>query len=112
MPCDTKLRVNQTAEERRRAVLASLRKLEAALSGKTARVVIGPQGAIAFVGWGDTDRDGVTDVCAFRGLTALKSHALARAVAEAEVRAGRKVDVRAVAQGVHSHDGGATWGRH
>lgn len=110
MPCDTVVKKDQTKEQRRAGVLASLRKLEASLAAGAVKVVIGPQGAITFVGW--ADKDGVTDVCAFRGLTKLKSHALSRAVAAAEVRAGRKVNEQAIAQGLHSHDGGATWSKH
>lgn len=107
MPCDTKLKPGQTiqgrAEEVRRAVAA----LDAALRTRRARVKVGPQGAIAFVGF--EGRDGITDACAYRRLLATGS-ALARAeIARAEQLAGRGVDKQAVAQGIHSHDGGTTW---
>ncbi len=110
MPCYSTPKVGQTEAQRKASVLAALKRLESALATGTAKVIIGPQGAVAFVGW--TDRDDLTDVCAFRSLTTMKSHALSRAIAAAEVRAGRKVDARAVEAGWHTHDGGATWGRH
>ncbi len=33
------------------------------------------------------------------------------ALAKAEAQAGRTVDKQAVASGLHSHDGGKTWGK-
>jgi hypothetical protein len=52
----------------------------------------------------------VTDVCAYRTLTASNSWALRQAVAKAEQLAGRKVSAAQVAAGTHSHDGGKTFG--
>jgi hypothetical protein len=110
MPCETRAVPGQTVEQRRKQVLDALRRLDAQLSSGAVTAVVSPQGAVAFVGW--TDRDDVTDVCAFRGLTLLKSRGLQRAIAAAEVRSGAKVNPQAVAAGWHSHDGGKTWGRH
>ena len=111
MPCYSKPRPNQTIEQRKAQVMAALRRLEAQLASGTVTVVIGPSGAVAFAGW--SDRDDVTDVCAYRALSTMKSQALSRAVAAAELRAGGvKVNAQAIAAGWHSHDDGKTWGRH
>lgn len=111
MPCDTFVRKNQTPAERRSEIEAALAELEAALAAGRTRVKVGPQGAVAFDGWDGDNRRGVTDVCAYRTLSSKGSHALRMAVAKAEKLAGRKVDARAVAAGIHSHDM-KTWGTH
>lgn len=107
MPCDTVLKPRQSLEERNNQVKAALRRLEEALKGGTVKVNIGPNGAVAFQGW--KDRDDVSDVCAYRTLTAEGSWELRQAVARAEAMTGRKVNPNAVASGTHSHDGGKTW---
>lgn len=107
MPCDT--RPNLTAVQKARMADA-VRRLDQAINAGLVRVVIGAAGGIAFQGW--QDREGVSDLCAYRRLTLTGSAALRRALARAEVIAGRSVDARALAAGVHSHDGGATWGTH
>lgn len=106
MPCD---RVDLTAESRRRQREA-LASLAVALGTGAVTVKVGPQGAVAFLGWGD--REGLADVCALRRLMAANDPNLRRALARAEALAGRKVDTRQIAAGVHSHDGGGTWGTH
>ncbi len=113
MPCDTKLRENETKEQRSARAQASAERLEAALAAGRVKVVINKaSGALAFQGWTDEDRDGVADGCIYRRLTAKGSFALKQAVARAETAAGRKLNPQAVAAGVHSHDGGVTWGTH
>lgn len=107
MPCDTV--VNKDAESKRR-MQDALKRLDGALMSGTVQAVIGPQGSIAFRGW--QDRGGLSDLCAYRKLAAGGSMGLRRAIARAEVVAGRGVDQRAVAAGHHSHDGGSTWGTH
>jgi len=89
-------------------VRESLAKLEEKLKAKEVKVVVGPQGAVAFKGWKDDDRDLVSDVCAYRMLTAGGSLALRQAL----MAAGGGVQSRAVIAGYHSHDGGQTWGKH
>lgn len=91
-------------------VKSAIEKLDAALALGTVKVVVGASGSIAFKGWNTADRDGLADVCAFRRLG--NSPALRKALARAEALAGRKVDPRAINAGVHSHDGGSTWGTH
>lgn len=107
MPCDTRLKKNQTIQQRAEEVRRAVSQLDQALAMRIVKPVIGPQGAIAFQGW--TTRDDVTDACAYRRIMATGS-ALARAeIAKAEQMSGRRVNMQAVGQGIHSHDGGRTW---
>lgn len=110
MACFTYLRPMQTKEERAAEIKAATRKLEVALLKGGASVVIGPDGAITFAGW--SERSDVTDVCAYRSLSQAGSKALADALARAELKYGRKHNPKAITAGVHSHDGGKTWGKH
>lgn len=108
MICDTQwLRVKEPTERERIKAnqVAAVARLEKALSAGAVTLKIGPQGAITFQGW--KDRSGVSDVCAYRKLG--NSPVLRRAVARAEVTAGRKVNTQAIGAGIHSHDGGMTW---
>ena len=107
MPCDTNANLTWAQKERMASALA---RLDSALAAGIASLVIGPTGAIAFKGF--AEREGLTDVCAYRRLLSSNSPALRRAVARAETLSGRKIDPRAIAAGVHSHDGGTTWGAH
>lgn len=104
MACDT-----NRQPEAQAAQLTALQRLERALATGGASVVIGSQGAIAFRGWKEADRGGLSDLCAYRKLAASNSAELRRAVARAEAMSGRKLDPRAVASGTHSHDGGGSW---
>jgi hypothetical protein len=115
MPCDSTPRKDpntgkpQTKSERLAETVVALARLEAALKAGTVTVKVGPQGAVTFVGkW---DRRGISDACAYRALTQKGSSELRMAKAKAEVQAGRNVDEKAVMAGVHSHDGGKTWGK-
>lgn len=96
--------------ERIDQVKKAFARLEAELSAGRVKVAIAPNGALAFAGW--KDRDGVSDACAYRTLTASNSWALRQSVARAEAMSGRKVNARAIAGGHHSHDGGNTWEKH
>lgn len=108
MPCDSQAQFQtQTGKERMRAALA---RLDAQLADGSAQAVIGAAGGIAFRGW--RENPGITDLCAYRKLSAANSPALRRALARAEVTSGRKLDPRALAAGTHSHDGGHSWGHH
>lgn len=112
MPCDTRLKPRQTIQQRADEVRRAVGKIQARLIDGRAKVVIGPQGAVAFTGIDDVERDGVTDACAYRRIM-VSGSALARAaIAKAEMLSGRSIDRTAVAQGHHSHDGGATWHGH
>ncbi len=107
MPCDTQMAQGQTITERKTEIKTAVERLDAEIRSRVTGVKIGPQGAIVFTGW--TDRNRVTDACAYRRIMATGS-ALARAeIAKAETLAGRSVSRQTVAAGVHSHDGGHTW---
>jgi hypothetical protein len=112
MPCDTKLKANQTISQRADEVRQVVSNLDRALQARRVKVTIGPQGAVAFQGLTDQERDGVTDACAYRRLMATGT-ALARAeIARAEQMSGRTVNRQVIGQGVHSHDNGKTWHDH
>lgn len=111
MPCDTRLKRGQTISQRADEVRKAVEGLDKAIAMRAVKVVVGPQGAIAFQGW-TNGRDDVTDACAFRRLMATGS-ALAKAeIARAEMLSGRKINMQAIGQGAHSHDGGRTWHNH
>lgn len=110
MPCDTKLKRNQTISQRAdevRQVVYDVGSLIAA--GKVKPVIDKRTGAIAFAGIDPNLRDDVTDACIYRRIM-VSGGALAKAkIAAAEAVAGRAVNKQAVGQGVHSHDGGKSW---
>jgi hypothetical protein len=112
MPCDTRLKPKQTLQQRAEEVRRAITRLSGALADGRVKVRVGPQGAIAFEGWSETKRDGVSDACAYRRLMVSGSILAKAAIARAEQLAGRSVDRRVVAHGVHSHDGGHTWHDH
>ncbi len=109
MPCDSYFRLGETPAIQKKRVATALEKLEAALAAGSVKVKVGQNGALTFTGWSGKNRDGISDLCAYRKLSAKGSAPLRSALARAEVTAGRKVDERVVASGVHSHDGGKTW---
>ncbi len=113
MACDTWVRANQSLTERKEEVKKVLTRVEAALQSRLVRVKVDrATGAVAFDGISDADRAGVTDACIYRRIM-VSGSALARAqIARAEQLAGRQVDRKVLAGGLHSHDGGQTWGTH
>lgn len=112
MPCDTRLKFRQTISQRAAEVRKVTDIISNGLASGRIKPVVGPKGAIAFVGLTDDERDGVTDACAYRRIM-ITGSALARAsIARAEQIAGRSVDRQIVGQGMHSHDGGNTWHDH
>ena len=112
MPCDTRLKPRQTISQRAEEVRAMAKKLEAGLIAGRIKPVIGPQGAVAFQGLTEADRDGVTDACAYRRIMATGSALAKQAIARAEQLSGRSVNRQVIGQGAHSHDHGATWHDH
>ena len=105
MPCITQSNITPEVKARQRT---ALEKLAAALAAGTVTVKVGRAGGIAFAGW--NDREGVSDLCAYRALS--NRPELRRALLKAEALSGNRMDPRAIASGLHSHDGGATWSRH
>lgn len=112
MPCDTRRRPNQTISERKTEIRETVARLASALAAGQVKAVVGPQGAIAFAGLTESQRNGVTDACAYRLLMAGGSMLAKQAIARAEALAGRAVNKQTVAVGAHSHDGGHTWHSH
>jgi hypothetical protein len=105
MPCMT--RPNLTPIEKLNQQ-AAIKRLAAAIAAGTVKVVVGKAGSIAFSGW--KDNAGVSDLCAYRSLA--NSPEMRRAVMRAEAMSGNRVTMSALIAGVHSHDGGQTWGSH
>lgn len=112
MPCDTRLKRNQTITQRKEEVKKAVTELDRLIASGQVKVKVGPQGAVTFLAWSDEEKDGVTDVCAYRRLMVSGSSAAKAALAKAELMAGRSIDKQVIGQGVHSHDGGATWHDH
>jgi len=112
MACESKIRQGQTAADREREIQETIAKLEQALQGGTVTIRIDANGGIVFENWQEAERNGVNDACAFRLLTVAGSFALQQALATAEAMSGMKANQNAVMGGLHSHDGGKTWGYH
>jgi hypothetical protein len=111
MPCYTKLKAKQTVAQRAAEVRKAGEKIDKMIaSGKVGIKVDRRTGGVVFTGIPDDTRDGMTDVCIIKKIWASGSHAAKQALAKAERAAGRSVDKRAIEQGLHSHDGGKTWG--
>lgn len=107
MVCDTRLVEGQNPAQRFAEVLAVTAKLRGLLAAGQVTVKIGAQGALALQGWSEQDRKGVSDACAYRTLS--QSWEMRQAIAKAEMLGGRKLNAQAMANGIHSHDGGKTW---
>lgn len=113
MPCDTTLRnPNQSLAQRMEEVSSALKRLENYLATGSVRLAIGPQGSVAFIGWANQDRSGLSDVCSVRSLMATNSWAFKQALMKAEQLSGRKINLGAVQAGIHSHNNGKTWQKH
>lgn len=105
MPCESK----ELTQVERQQQIDAVKKLQALLAARKVKVKIGAQGAIALDGWTESDRSGLSDVCAVRKLRSQNSPELRSAIMRAETASGTRVNFQAVSAGVHSHDGGATW---
>ena len=113
MACDTMLKSRQTLAERKAEVKKAVTQLDKLIAAGKVVVRIGTdgigRGAVAFKGWADVERDGVSDACAFRELMVSGSAMAKLKIAQAQQMAGISVNRQTVAHGVHSHDGGNTW---
>lgn len=112
MPCDTRLKPNQTIQQRAEEVRSAVTRIASLLTSGKAKAKVGAQGGIAFDGIPEADRDGVTDACVYRRIMATGSALARAAIQKAEQLAGRTVDRNVVGQGLHSHDGGKSWHHH
>lgn len=109
MACDTQLKARQSIQQRAEEVRRVVDLVSKRITARLVKVRVGPQGAVAFDGLAAEERDGVSDACIYRRIM-VSGSALARAaIARAEQLAGRSVDRKVIAQGHHSHDGGASW---
>ena len=110
MPCFTKLKKNQTIQQRATEVKKVAAFADELLRTNRLKVVIDKKtGAIAFSGMTDSEKDGCTDACIYRRIMATGTVVAKLAIARAEQLAGRAVNKQALANGHHSHDGGHTW---
>lgn len=112
MACTSILKQGQTLQQRMTEIDRALKRLEQYLATGVVQLVIGPNGAVAIRGWNPKDRDGMTDVCTVRSLMATNSQPFKMALLRAEAISGKKMNPQMIGQGVHSHDGGRTWGKH
>jgi hypothetical protein len=112
MPCDRRLKPQQTIGQRKEEIRRAVEKLVQGIATGKIKPRVGAQGAIAFQGFDPKDRDGMTDNCAYRRLLASGSSLVLAELARAEAIAGRPVDKQVIGQGVHSHDGGVNWHNH
>jgi hypothetical protein len=109
MVCDTRPRKNQTLAARKEEVKKIVTELDKAIAAQQVKVRVGQLGGIAFEGISTEARGDVTDACIYRRIMTSGS-ALAQAeIARAEQMAGRSVDRKVLAGGLHSHDGGKHW---
>jgi len=110
MACETRLKNRQTLAERKAEVKKVIYDVNSLIAtGRVRPVVDKRTGAIAFQGFDENLRDGVTDACVYRQLMITGSTLTKMKIAAAEQLAGRTVNKQAVGAGVHSHDGGQTW---
>jgi hypothetical protein len=109
MTCETRLKKWQTAAQRIEEVRKVIGVLEKAIAAGRVKAVVGKQGAIAFAGLSEDERDGVSDACIYRRILVQGSPLAKAAIAKAEMLAGRTIDKQVIGAGTHSHDNGMTW---
>lgn len=106
MPCDTKLKPNQTITQRKLEITEVVERIQKGLLNGSIKLRLSASGAPAFAGLSDAEKNNVTDACVYRRIMATGS-ALAKAkLAAAQALLGRPV---VTTGGTHSHDGGKTW---
>lgn len=106
MPCDTKLKPNQTITQRKLEISEVVDRIQKGLVNGSMKLRLAANGAPAFDGIADRDKNGVTDACIYRRIMATGS-ALAKAkLAAAQALLGKQP---VTTNGTHSHDGGKTW---
>jgi hypothetical protein len=109
MPCDSATLPNQTLTQRKDEVTRAVGRLNTLLASGVVKAKVGPQGAVAFIGWEAADRSRVTDACAYRRIMATGTGLAKAQIAKAELLAGRPINRQVVASGIHSHDEGHHW---
>lgn len=97
--------------QRKAEVRQTVVDINSLISSGRVRVVVDKRtGAIAFQGFDENLRNGVTDACVYRMLMQTGSSITKMKIAAAEQLAGRAVSKEALAAGIHSHDGGQSFG--
>jgi hypothetical protein len=109
MPCEGVRRRGQSLSQRKAEIKKVTERVSALLASGKVKAKVGPQGAIAFEGIPQEIRDDVRDGCLYRQIITSGSAAAKLKILQAEQLAGRSIDRKIVAQGVHSHDGGHTF---
>lgn len=106
MPCDTKLKPNQTITQRKLEITEVVDRIQKGLVNGSVKLRLAANGAPAFDGISDAEKNSVTDACAYRRIMATGS-----ALAKAKLQAAQTLLGKQVVSstGVHSHDGGKTW---
>ena len=112
MPCDTRVKRNQTLQQRASEVRDVVAKIGAKLASGAVKIKVGPTGGVALEGITDQERDDVTDACIYRRIMASGSAMAKLAFQRAEQLSGRSINRQSLAHGHHSHDGGVTWHHH
>jgi hypothetical protein len=108
MPCDTKLKAGQSITQRKEEIRDTVARLARALVTGQVKAIVSAQGAVAFQGWTDADRNRVTDSCAYRQIMATGTAQAKLKIQAAEQLAGRTVSRQAIGnggQGLHAHNG-------
>jgi hypothetical protein len=106
MACESSRKRGQTLSERVTEVKKAATAIDKLIAGRNVKVIV-RNGAIAFDGIPDATRDGLTDACIYRRIMSTGSYAAKQAIA-----AAGPVSKQALAAGIHSHDGGASWSHH
>jgi hypothetical protein len=114
MACETTpLTRNQTLSQRKAQVKGIVAFTDELIrKGKVKIIVDKRTGAILFDGMTVQERGGVSDACTYRLIMATGTAQAKQAIMRAEQLAGRGVSKQALAQAIHSHDGGHTWSSH
>lgn len=108
MVCDTIYRRRQTPQVRSEEIREATKRLMEGLTSGRIKPKISKKGAIAFEGFTETERDGISDECAYRRIMSGSSQSAKLAIMRAEQVQGVRVNLTQ-ANGEHSHDGGRSW---
>ena len=91
MPCDTKLKRNQTIQQRNTEVKEIAAFTDELIRKNRLKVLVDKRtGAIAFDGMTDSEKDGCTDACTYRLIMATGTALAKTAIARAETGRGTR----------------------
>lgn len=109
MPCDTRAKRGQTLEQRKAEVRDITNKVMSGILQSRVKIKVSPNGAVAFDGISEGERDGVTDACIYRRIMVSGPATVKAAIERAAQLQGRTINKAVINGGEHSHDGGKTW---